>query len=68
MLDNKEYKLPKRLAAFSIALGISTIVRIILSRVYELPLSTFVFPWGLFPLFLLSIAGGIIVGLVIGDR
>ncbi|WP_454949948.1 hypothetical protein [Corynebacterium matruchotii] len=51
--------------ASPIALGISTIVRIILSRVYELPLSTFVFPWGLFPLFLLSIAGGIIAGLVI---
>jgi len=48
--------------ASPIALGISTIVRIILSRVYELPLSTFVFPWGLFPLFWLSIAGGIAAG------
>ncbi|WP_311323768.1 ABC transporter permease [Corynebacterium matruchotii] len=51
--------------ASPIALGISTIVRIILSRVYELPLSTFVFPWGLFPLFWLSIAGGITAGLAI---
>lgn len=51
--------------ASPIALGISTIVRIILSRVYELPLSTFVFPWGLFPLFWLSIAGGIAAGLAI---
>ena len=51
--------------ASPIALGISTIVRIILSRVYELPLSTFVFPWGLFPLFLLSTVGGIAAGLAI---
>ena len=51
--------------ASPIALGIGTVVRIILLWVYELPLSTFVFPWGLFPLFWLSIAGGIAAGLAI---
>lgn len=47
------------------AIGASAVVRLILSQVFELPLSAFMFPWPLLPLFLLSVVGGIIVGLAI---